>query len=187
MIKNYNFTKLILLSFLFSNTFSMEEAGGPELDNPFNGDPQKAAEHVASGKPVETWMINYSIFHQNLPVLRALTSSNNIPLDRYEGGLAHTTPLHDAADSNAADIIHYLIREKGVNPNLLDSDNETPLHAAMQGFHHEALKALLQYQINIDAKNRSGRTAMQLAASANDYIAIGLLQQFKSRIEQGKH
>jgi hypothetical protein len=162
--------KFIVCNVIFFNSlFSM-------LDNPFKGNAKKAAEYVASGKQIEPWMIEHSIFHKNLAVLRVLTMNNNIPLDRYPYD-TFKTPLHDAAGRDAADIIHYLINEKRIDPNLLNRDKETPLISAVNGFHHEALKALLQYNINLQARNRYGKTALEMAKSTDDKIAIKLLSE----------
>ncbi|VVC35296.1 Ankyrin repeat-containing domain,Ankyrin repeat, partial [Cinara cedri] len=81
-------------------------------------------------------------------------------------------PLHWAASGKVA---RYLIIQ-GAEVNAIDNDENTPLHLAAEKGYITVIKALLDKEANIHAKNKAGRTPLYYSANVdikNALIAAG--------------
>ncbi|CAK9815825.1 Nuclear factor NF-kappa-B p110 subunit [Anthophora quadrimaculata] len=88
------------------------------------------------------------------------------------------TPLHYAVLQNQPEITRALLM-LGADPNRVDEQGFSPLHAAVRIFDAGAcVDALLSVKtINIEIYNDAGRTALHLAAEAGSYHAVCSLIQ----------
>lgn len=85
------------------------------------------------------------------------------------------SPLHQAVMRDEAEIVTELLTY-GANPNLPDSDGWTPVHFAVHLGNLKALTALAPYQPDFSQKNKSDRSARDLAHSAAVSDLIQLLE-----------
>ena len=174
---NFDYKKIVFFHLVFmlsfANRASACEAILCEFTQPFASESEANA-HIASQKPVTSGMIMATIWFNNLPVLKILTKSYTHPLDSYPAGHL-TTPLGDAIDHDAAHVIHYLIREKGVALERKHVD------WAVKGSHRKSLEALLHYKVDIHGKNYQDRTPLQEAQKRNFEFGIKLLQEYEAK------
>ncbi len=80
---------------------------------------------------------------------------------------AGRTALHLAAERGSVSSIQLLLSQLNCEPNLMDSRDWTPLHAASDAGHVEAAEALLwddRVAKRVDQADTHGRTALHLAA-----------------------
>ena len=78
----------------------------------------------------------------------------------------HGTPLHYAADdkwNSYDDGVLELFLEKGANPNLKNSNGETPLHSAASGGRIDNLHFLIEAGGKLDSVDKKGRTVLHSA------------------------
>eukprot|EP00937_MAST-01D_sp_MAST-1D-sp2_P007487 g7487.t1 len=73
------------------------------------------------------------------------------------------TPLHKAAFWGHHDIVSYLVGEKGISPDAVDSAGDTALHDAARFGHADVIKALLAGGASVSATNAAGQTPMDVA------------------------
>lgn len=142
---------------------------------PYFKDVAEATAYVNSGKPVEADMILDSIHFRDLPVLKALIPAYPFPLDTYPAGILGS-PLADAINRDAPDIVHYLIKEKQIKPTGMH------IHLALDRRSHYALTALLKYQVDVTGTDYHGRTPLQRAKSTGDTISEVLLEAYLTRM-----
>uniref|UniRef100_A0AAQ5XJ27 CARD- and ANK-containing Inflammasome Adaptor Protein n=1 Tax=Amphiprion ocellaris TaxID=80972 RepID=A0AAQ5XJ27_AMPOC len=81
------------------------------------------------------------------------------------------TPLHAAAEKGHDHVV-VLLLEAGAKINSTDQNKDTPLHCAARGGHQEVVKRLVNWgqagqkgrrnQVNLQATNNVGRTALQM-------------------------
>lgn len=70
-----------------------------------------------------------------------------------------------------------LMGKKGANINLPAGDGDTPLHSAALRGNEEAIRWLLSQEVNINATNSKGDTALTLAVRAKQYKTVWILLQ----------
>ena len=85
------------------------------------------------------------------------------------------TPLHIAAQENAADVIATVAAADREAIDIEDGTGRTPLHYAAAANATEALKQLLARGTNVNAQDREGRTALHLAAQSDSAQVIRIL------------
>ncbi|KAJ0184044.1 hypothetical protein K1T71_000467 [Dendrolimus kikuchii] len=73
------------------------------------------------------------------------------------------TPLHVSAAKGYVDVMHILLEACGANPNSVDYEGWTPLHAAALWGQKEAVLMLLKYGADPRVKNRNGLTCVDIA------------------------
>lgn len=151
----------------FTNTYSCE------ITQYFNTEAEAQA-YVDSGEAVQVGMVMNAIHFKDLAVFKILTNNNNFPLDRYPEGIIGT-PLHEAITCDALDIMNYLIRDKGIKPACAH------IFHALNGFHRESLKALLQYDIDITGVDYRGHTPIQVAESCGDTKSLEMLKAYQNK------
>jgi ankyrin repeat protein len=87
------------------------------------------------------------------------------------------TLLHHAAIADHAELVRYLIRQ-GIprNTSFPQTDDETPLHAAARHGCLNSAKALVEAGAQVDAKNASGKTPLDLARRTNCKELVAFLE-----------
>lgn len=65
----------------------------------------------------------------------------------------------------------------GANLNQTNSIGITPLHAALFNNQNDAAKLLVDKKVNISAKDKMGRTALDLAEFTNNSVAMRMLKK----------
>ena len=88
-------------------------------------------------------------------------------------------------DKNALDIARALL-DAGVYINT-ETGKSTPLHRACTRHSSEMIDFLLENNADVHAVNKSGETALHIAASYGNTYAIGKLCQFGAKIDQKEH
>lgn len=76
------------------------------------------------------------------------------------------TPLHLAARTSSLEVTELLLRDGKADPNAIDFDHRTPLHAAVgkSDSAFDILETLISWGANVNAKDVYGFTALHLAA-----------------------
>lgn len=94
---------------------------------------------------------------------------------------AHSTPdkvsaLHFAARSNRLRALEFLLR-KGANTEAVDARGRTPLMAAAEEGHHQAIKLIIPYVSDIDCRQTGDKhaTALMKAAYKGDAPSVETL------------
>lgn len=80
------------------------------------------------------------------------------------GGEWGSTPIHDAAKTNAVEAIETLL-ELGVDVDQLDSSKSTPLMWSVNNNNEEATQFLIEAGADVNIKDAGGATAMSMAES----------------------
>lgn len=74
------------------------------------------------------------------------------------------TPLHQAVfNRSLKNVIGDLLVKAGADPNLTSGSNETPLHYAVRMGREDVVKFLVGAGAKLDAKNKDGKTAFDVA------------------------
>lgn len=195
--------KRLIFSSLFliptASLLSMASIGGGiTMIIPFDGDPQKAREYIKSGQPLDGGKISGTIQCNKLDVFKVLVEEGGVPVDRnfdyrdpIQENRIYFTPLQIAAHANAADIIHYLVAEKKVDPNVVEPKlKQSAVQLAALSGKIEALKALLSYDtIDLTLKDRHGRTIKQALEQENytgRHISLLLIAEYENRMLAAK-
>lgn len=86
--------------------------------------------------------------------------------------------IHDEVINGDLNHVRFLIEVVKVSPNLLDSDNNTPLHIAAQSNNDEIVNYLLEHGSDKSLTNSSKNTALEiaLALSGNEQVVQCLLK-----------
>ncbi len=73
------------------------------------------------------------------------------------------TLLHTVAETGSSEILKSLLKIKGIDINAADIRGNTLLHLAAERGHTEVVKVLLERGANKNAKNKNGKTPLNLA------------------------
>ena len=82
--------------------------------------------------------------------------------------------LASASRFGNVEAIYFLI-SRGMDPDLVDSFGQTPLHHAVQGKHRHALCALLALGVNGGVRDAQGNTPLALAREVGEDSLAGIL------------
>ncbi|XP_035828924.1 NK-tumor recognition protein [Aplysia californica] len=117
--------------------------------------------------------ILWSAWFGHIPVLRALVNAGASTRVANKQGLG---VLHCAAENNHVAVISFIF--EALEPhdvNLRDKNERTPLHAAAEGGHAEAVNRLLQAKADLHKKDKGGMTAVHLASKQGHIDALKAL------------
>lgn len=103
------------------------------------------------------------------------TTSNN-------GG----TPLHSSSSLGIIKSVEFLLIDCKYDPNPIDKEGNTPLHAAAKENHLETLSLLLQHGADIFIKNQQNQTALDLAIQQKHTNIISVLSTYQTYYELQK-
>jgi len=94
--------------------------------------------------------------------------------DVGDEGLHEATALHVAAEKGHTAVVELLLEGHGGHKALwlADAEGNTALHLAVAGGHAETAAALLARGADTHARDNKGLTAMDLAASSPDMLAV---------------
>ena len=93
----------------------------------------------------------------------------------------YSSPLAHAIDEDDEVIIETLLK-KGANPNLRDSETEdTLLMSAAMYSTPEVVQALIEGGADVNARNKSGQTALMLADNKDNLWREQIVALLKSR------
>lgn len=95
-----------------------------------------------------------------------------------QNNIEQFTPLHLAIENHFdnLELVEYLAVHKRVNPHLMDSDGQTPLHMAARLNLPQAIEYLLMNKnLNPTIKDKQGNTALHLAVTTNSLDAALIL------------
>ena len=101
----------------------------------------------------------------------------NLKNDRYK------TPLITALESDKMDIFRVLLESKA-NPNLRDSENDSPLHylsKSKEDFKVEPLRSLIDHKADLNMKNNKGDTPAHLFCESSKINAYVLEYMIESK------
>ena len=87
------------------------------------------------------------------------------------------TPLHHIALYGKPEVLEYLLGKEGVNPNILNTKNETPLMYALRNEKDpkKSVEILIEHKANPSVRSIYGRTALYEAISKKNYEIIEFL------------
>ena len=97
--------------------------------------------------------------------------------------LLGTTALYDAAQKGFTDVVETLLLN-GANIDTTDSDNNTPLIAAVFEGHQETMNMLLKHHAELDHRNSKGLTPL-IAAERREWNHLIPLIQMHLRVARG--
>lgn len=110
-----------------------------------------------------------SIEERNYSFLRSWASCAQSMNSRVTGTGEHINEdqtLHELAEEGNAKMLKLLIDEFGADVDYLSYDNcdESPLHMAVDAGQTSAVRVLISYDANVDAKDCNGKTPLHYAA-----------------------
>ena len=70
--------------------------------------------------------------------------------------------LHRACESDDKTEVHRLLQDPNINIELLNKDRATPLHIACEKGHSEIVWKLLEYNANVNSRDKEGRTPLMV-------------------------
>jgi hypothetical protein len=81
-------------------------------------------------------------------------------------GNGGSTPLHAAARNGHTAALQLLLSIPKVDVNAVAKDGRTALHVAAEHDHNDAAQLLIEAGVDVERKDRSGQTALQVACAA---------------------
>jgi ankyrin repeat protein len=135
------------------------------LKPPMNADPTK---RDASGMNALQCAAMYAVKTEIFDLLLEHDKVNVDDVDRYG-----ETALHCAAKKSNVTAVKKLL-EKRANPNIFNKNKMSPLHiAAMQRDVNPIIDLLLAHpKVKVDDMNKDGKTALHLAVSVSNVVAV---------------
>ena len=89
--------------------------------------------------------------------------------------------LFSAAASGDLAEVKRLVLDCGLDPNVKDDDDNTPLHYAARGGHPDVVKLLLEHGADPNAKGVDGETPLRYAARGGHPDIVKLLLEYRNR------
>lgn len=151
-------------------------------------------------RAVKCFMFNHAIYHDDLEIFTLFftygkskrVAYEDVPLsqaDRDGAEPVYFHPLHLAAQVGALKVTHFCLENKanvntGTISQMPEFNKNTPAHIATAYGNHEVLKMLLSGgSFNLNSKNGVGKTIEDIAREKNDQVALGIIEDVKSKIK----
>jgi hypothetical protein len=151
-------------------------------------------------RAVKCFMFNHAIYHDDLEIFTLFftygkskrVAYEDVPLsqaDRDGAEPVYFHPLHLAAQVGALKVTHFCLENKanvntGTISQMPEFNENTPAHIATAYGNHEVLKMLLSGGgFNLNSKNGVGKTIEDIAREKNDQVALGIIEDVKSKIK----
>ncbi len=135
------------------------------LKPPLNADPTKRDEFGRSAL-----LLAADKYEMNAEIIDLLLAHDKVNVD--DVGEYGQTALHLAAKESNVKFFQKLL-ERGANPNILDKWGLSPLHLAVEKNHNEIIDLIFAHsKVMIDDVNEDGHTALHLAASVSNIVAV---------------
>ncbi|KAJ8667125.1 hypothetical protein QAD02_008787 [Eretmocerus hayati] len=148
-----------------ANIIKLLLSGGADADLPFD-ESGKTVLHCASWKGF-------------LKIVKILIEFNaNVNAQTTNG----FTALHYAIQNDHKEIVEILLKSGADLYRTLVLDQNTPLHLAAIGSYRDIVENILNYDVNIDLKNKDGMTALHLASQCGNLDAVETLLKYGSDI-----
>ncbi len=155
---------------------AVDETGKTSLTDAIQANRAEAIRSLLDrgASPVMQDMYGRNAFHEavecaSADTVKLIRSAGGNPMARDTWG---KTPLSLALRKSPETVMAVL----GTNANVVDSDGNTPLHAAVaERAGPEVLKALLQAKFPVNNRNRTGSTALLVAVRNGDEAATRAL------------
>jgi len=107
-------------------------------------------------------------------VCKLLLSEGADPMDADINGF---TALHLSCLNGQLSIVKLLLKKCQINPDVCNKLNRTPLHCAAQNGHLDIIKLLLDYDANINSKDKNGYNILHFACFHNHEALVEYLLQ----------
>jgi ankyrin repeat protein len=88
------------------------------------------------------------------------------------------TPLHRAAATGEIESLEQMLSEQHANPDLRDAAQVTPIHYAARSGELAAVRMLVSYGADPNAKTHNGWTALQIAFREGQLEIVHFLSQY---------
>ncbi|KAL2917848.1 hypothetical protein HK105_202721 [Polyrhizophydium stewartii] len=103
------------------------------------------------------------------------------PLDPNAADQFSYTALHAAASYGHTDIVRLLVGKYGANPNITDSDGDTPMHVVETA---ETARALVELGADPTQRNEAGRLPIESAYTEGWESVVEFLAEFTPEFEK---
>ena len=100
----------------------------------------------------------------------------------YKHAPENNTPLHVAILGGHEEMVSLLLEKAGANPSICDSYGDCPLHTAARQNSATIIDMLVQSGANVNAMNKSGRTALSIACLNGKMKSVEALLKSKADI-----
>ncbi|XP_074141587.1 transient receptor potential cation channel subfamily A member 1 [Sminthopsis crassicaudata] len=96
--------------------------------------------------------------------------------------ISGNTPLHWAVEKKQVDNVKCLLN-RGANPNICNNNLLAPIHLAIQCFHNDIVKVLIEHSTtDVNLIGENGNTPLMLACSKDNSEALKLLVESGAKI-----
>lgn len=116
---------------------------------------------------------------QNATFLDSVLSKIKMKTQQAFGAIVEgNSELQIAARDNHHELLELLLTEPGVNVNIRDENNRTPLMYACRAGHIKIVRSLCQVTgLDINCRDRDGWTALHEAVRRNDLACLEILRE----------
>ncbi|XP_066932164.1 neurogenic locus notch homolog protein 1-like [Clytia hemisphaerica] len=123
--------------------------------------------------------LHYAAHHGIIHILR--TQMDYVDVNKRDN--TGRTALHVATSTGNDDIFAHLIRNRSINPDIQDDEGETPLMVAVRMAGIEYVRQLVNLGSRTGLANKSGKTALHIAAMVDNYAAANILLAHSAKVD----
>jgi len=126
--------------------------------------------------PNELWYNTFSFLTQkSQSKFSCLLNLYNLSTEEIELIWSSSNLWFDTASKGYSKLIKLLIKAGGVNVNIQDKDNLTPLHLASNRGNKDCVELLIKAGANVNIQNCFDNTALHLASNRGNKDCVELL------------